>query len=407
MTTLQLAISIFIFGAALWLGLYLLVRAPREWYARLGGLAHIIFAIGVALTILDRYAPSIELALRYYRYGLAAVILTSLFLLAGLFLLAPNFSAWQRRLSTQKTHLALAWAGMVLYAFCIGLLILLTSDAIRFSALMMAGCALIMIGISFVTIHASDEDESWAPHFFRSFDYALFTALLFGGQVVFLMVYVFDVNYPFLILLMGMIASAVLIQVFSDPVQTVMDKIAFAAFPKIRRTRHNLRAESEAVQLVDPTLDVMNLAEDKFAKHTRKALSHMGDLPKLAANPLNYLPIIDERLGKNGNVDSTLLRAAELKIALIESIARLKPPGETRFGTSDAWRHYNSLYFPYVKGIRPYSRRYYAESNGDTDETTKEALEWFRAQVPERTLYNWQNAAAKLVARDLRERSQS
>ena len=28
---------------------------------------------------------------------------------------------------------------------------------------------------------------------------------------------------------------------------------------------------------------------------------------------------------------------------------------------------------------------------------------WFQANVPERTLYNWQNAAAKLVAQDLRE----
>ena len=32
-------------------------------------------------------------------------------------------------------------------------------------------------------------------------------------------------------------------------------------------------------------------------------------------------------------------------------------------------------------------------------------LDWFRTQVPQRTLYNWQNAAAALVARDLRERS--
>ncbi len=34
----------------------------------------------------------------------------------------------------------------------------------------------------------------------------------------------------------------------------------------------------------------------------------------------------------------------------------------------------------------------------------QEVLAWFRQQVPERTLHNWQTAAARLVAQDLRER---
>ena len=406
MSTAQLSISIFLFGTTLWLGLYLLVRAPKEWYARLGGLAHLAFAIGMAFTILDFYAPSIDLALRFYRFGFAAIVATSIFLLAGLFMLAPRFNLWQKRLAEQKSHLILAWVGMILYAFAVGMLVLFRSGNARFWTVMLAAAALLMIGTAFVMIHAFDESESWLPHFFRSFDYALFTALLFGGQVVLLMVYVFDVNYPFLILLMGMITTAVFIQVFSDLTQTVMDKIAFAMFPKIRQKRTSLRAESEAVQLVDPSLDLMALEEAKFAKHTRRALSHMGDLPKLAASPLNYLPLVDARLNGNGESASTLLRATELKIVLTESIERLKPPGEADFGTSDAWRHYNALYFPYVKGIRPYSRRYIADGNSTEEaQVIKEALEWFRAQVPERTLYNWQNAAAKLIAQDLRERS--
>jgi oxygen-independent coproporphyrinogen-3 oxidase len=42
---------------------------------------------------------------------------------------------------------------------------------------------------------------------------------------------------------------------------------------------------------------------------------------------------------------------------------------------------------------------------GARDPAARAALEWFRTAVPERTLYNWQTAAARLVARDLRERS--
>jgi len=93
-----------------------------------------------------------------------------------------------------------------------------------------------------------------------------------------------------------------------------------------------------------------------------------------------------------------------LKQLLADSIGRLKPAGERPFGTTDAWRHYNALYFPYVKGIRPYRRRI---DTGHLEAPSRDALEWFRTEVPLRTLYNWQTAAASLVARDLRERSLS
>ncbi len=98
----------------------------------------------------------------------------------------------------------------------------------------------------------------------------------------------------------------------------------------------------------------------------------------------------------------TLQRATELRAVLSESIERLKPEKDGRFGTTDQWRHFNALYYPYVVGIKPYSRR---TPGTALDEVTTEALEWFRDQVPQRTLYNWQNGAAMLVAQDLRERS--
>ncbi len=382
------------------------VRAPKEWFTRFTGAAQVTFAIGMVLFILNHYVPSISLALRYYRFGFGLMGITSLLILAGLFAVTPGFAQWQRRWEEQKTPLALAWAGIIVFAFCIGWLALFRSDAAHFAVVTVMGLALLLIGVAFVMIHASDQAESWLPHFLRSYDYALFTAVLFGGQVVLLMTYVFGVNYPFLILLLGMVATAVMIQVFSDPVQTAMDQIAFALFPKIRQTRTLLRAESDAAQRIDPSLDLMKMDDEKFSKLTRRALSQMGDLPKLAANPLTYLPLVDARLQENGRMDSTLLRATELKIILTESIAHLKPPGDTAFGTADDWRHYNALYFPYVQGLRPYSRRYYPPDRQNGEEaTSREALDWFRQQVPERTLYNWQNAAAKLIARDLKERS--
>jgi hypothetical protein len=114
-------------------------------------------------------------------------------------------------------------------------------------------------------------------------------------------------------------------------------------------------------------------------------------------------------LKQRGAPDNTLERAAELKALLCESIERLKPreSNGVGFGATDAWRHYNALYFPYVVGMKPYRSRYVDEAalaNGDLNADTRAALEWFRVSVPERTLHNWQTAAARLVAQDLRER---
>ena len=133
------------------------------------------------------------------------------------------------------------------------------------------------------------------------------------------------------------------------------------------------------------------------ARATR--IRHFGNLSRLAANPLTHLPQIDIRLAGRGARDDTLGRATELKALLTECIQRLKPQQQGDFGTSDEWRYYNALYFPYIVGLKPYSRR----AQAPADPVARKALEWFHLHVPERTLHNWQVAATKLIAQDLRE----
>jgi hypothetical protein len=88
-----------------------------------------------------------------------------------------------------------------------------------------------------------------------------------------------------------------------------------------------------------------------------------------------------------------------LKSLLIQSVQKLKPQSESKFGTTDEWRYYNALFFPYVLGLKPYTRRADYDS---LEESSRAALEWFQTSVPERTLHNWQNTAAKLIAEDIR-----
>ncbi len=260
---------------------------------------------------------------------------------------------------------------------------------------------LVILGIAIAIMDAFEEGEALLPDFLRSLAYSSFVVALFGGQVVLVMVLGTGLTFSMLALLMAVIATAVITQTFADPIQATLDSLVFARFPRVREARAELRAAASAVPRTDESLDLSKLTEAQFNRHTRKALSNMGNLPRLATNPLTRLPLIEGRLGEQGLEGNTLERAAELKTVLTESIERLKPREQGAFGSTDEWRHYNALYFPYVAGLRPYSRR---ANHYDLDPATKEALEWFQSQVPERTLYNWQKAAARLIAQDLRER---
>lgn len=142
--------------------------------------------------------------------------------------------------------------------------------------------------------------------------------------------------------------------------------------------------------------------EEQLYKLTRRAFSNYGDLQRLSTNPLTQLKIIDQRLISKEKTNDVLERANELKLLLFEGVQQLKPKGSASFGTTDEWRYYNSLYFPYIVGIKPYRLKY---SDPQLSEEAKEALEWFRTCVPERTFYNWTNAAARLVSIYLKEKS--
>jgi hypothetical protein len=243
--------------------------------------------------------------------------------------------------------------------------------------------------------------EAFWPDFFHSLDVAVFSASLFGLPVALTMMLATGVTPAMVILLLVTLTLAIATQVFAEPIQRSLDRFAFPRQPQLQQARADLRVTAEALPKVDPTVDLARLDEAEFVRLTRRALSYYSDLPRLAASPLTHLPVIDARLAARSAADNTLERAAELKRLLGEAICQLKPPGEEPFSAADAWRHYNALYFPYVVGLKPYSRR---GDYADLDLASQQALDWLRTQVPERTLHNWQNAAARLIAQYLRER---
>lgn len=402
--SIQLSIEVLLSGFSLWLGLYLLGRDPDDSKLRWTGLGLVVYAVTLALNSLIPYAPA-AVGQQLGRWQQRFLFGPALCWLLLLVLLWRDDIPFRTRLKSHPKPVGAILAATLFFSLGLGLFLFPLEWLPRAWILAGIGIDLLLLGLAIAVLDALDLGEYLLPHLLRSLDYAFFAALLFGGQVALVMALSTGVTFSMLILLYTIIAAAILVQTLSGPMQSALDRIAFARWPQLRQAQAQLRAAADAVRRVDSTLDLDAMNEEAFVRLTRRALSHMGDLPRLAASPLTRLQLVEARLAQRDAPANTLERAAELKAVLTESIEGLKPRDKGDFGSSDEWRYYNALYYPYVAGLKPYSRR--APFNHEVDGTTQLALEWFRSQVPQRTLHNWQNAAAELVAQDLRERSRS
>lgn len=460
--TLLIFESLF-FGITLWLGLYLINRDFSNPRLRFAGLGLLSFALAWGLDILTSHTPGLAIPLAQYywplfvfpslswtgviiyflpedisfrtglinvwRFGLLPIailcfllsVVTSLFLRtnnvvpgvgSGSFILSTialvplllvlSF-AWKSLRSIQPERAVIVLLASLLILPLITALYLLPFNGLSNNwLLLILGIDLLLLGSIAAILDASEQGEALLPDMFRSFDFSFGTLLLFSGQVVIVMILATGVTLPMLILLFASIATSIALQTFSHRFGVLLEKFAFARFPQLRRASTELRTAATILPRVNQALDLRKLDEVEFTRYTRRALSHYGDLTHLATNPLTSLPLIEACFAKRGTKGDAIGRAMELKSLLTESILRLKPRNGNEFGTSAEWRYYNALYFPYIVGLKPYSRR---TQHSHLDPVAKQALEWFRTQVPERTLHNWQTAATKLVAQDLKQTS--
>src|SRR5271170_7124804 len=266
-------------------------------------------------------------------------------------------------------------------------------------ALASTGCDVLCLGVAVALWDAFDEGQALRADMLRSFTGAGMVVALLGGQMLVAIELTrrqSTAQIALTVLLFTSLAIAASVQVLAD----LLAGLVFSRAPMLRAHRETLRRTQSALplRLADPLDD---FDDDTFARLTRRALGHYGDLSKLVANPLTALPAIDERLAARGAPDQPLERAIELKALLADRIAALKPRDGGDFGTTEQWRYYNSLYFPYVVGVRAYAQN--ATAAG-LDPTARQAWQWFVTEVPQRSLHNWQNAAARLIAADLRGR---
>ena len=418
-------LTVVAFGFAWWLGLYLLARDPRKpvlWRAGLGLLAYGL-ALAADQPFLDERVHVVLLCLpavlwtgvliallpepgdvdrRWFRIvfpaSLTVALASAVFRPLAALVVLPLFWALAvllRRRARFGTGFGVLVAALLLFALGSGLVLLgFLDDLPRTLLLAGIGLDLLLLGGCVAVLDAFDEGEAIRRDMVWSLLVAGGVAILFGSQVA-LAALLVDRSLD--LLLHSVVAAAITVQVLARPINALADRFAFRDAPDRRQERTELREVAAALPRRAPA-PLFGIDDAEFTRLTRRALSHYGDLGKLASSPLTALPVITDRLAQRGVPDAPLARATELKTLLLETITRLKP-ADGDFGTSDEWRHYNALYFYYVVGIRPYSVR---TKVTDLDPVGRRALAWFVDQVPERTLHNWQAAAARIVAAELR-----
>lgn len=423
--TFSLIVNLFFFGFTLWLGAYLLARNSQKMTVRLTGWGVLFYAVALALEII------------WGQQSNDLLLIPALFWIGAALYLVPEETSWRQSLiriwmltaipifiltllntwfsliavlalfasvvliikfkpqSQAKPSFALLVVIGLFFSLSTGLLVLPLNWIPRSWMIPALGLDLVLLGISITVWDAFDEGESIRSHMLRSLVSSLYYA---GALAVFVILAIAidgQVTFGKLIALVCVIAFGILTQTFSDSIQAILDRLTLSRESAVNDQREILRQTADALPRLS-TLDPASMTEEEFTRLTRRAMSNLGDLPKLSTSPLMNLPAV-----LSTNPDNPLDRVHALKALLTQSIQRLKPQGKEEFGTTDEWRYFNSLYFPYVLGLKPYTRR----MDKDTlDECSRLALEWFQSSVPERTLHNWQNIAAKLIADELRAR---
>jgi hypothetical protein len=152
------------------------------------------------------------------------------------------------------------------------------------------------------------------------------------------------------------------------------------------------------------------LGEKAFKNAVRRAITGLKNPTQLVKSPLLSLKIVEQRLKIDDQEDNRLNRSAALKSLLIELIERLRPNESTISGTTDAWRFYNVLYFPYVREVS--KKNAYSEARRLAEERRRngqkeageleQALVWL-SDIDEDTFYKWQRRASDMLAEFLME----
>jgi hypothetical protein len=200
--------------------------------------------------------------------------------------------------------------------------------------------------------------------------------------------------------------------VLFDQGRRLLDRFFFSPVEQSERAEARAYAETIVTVPAEPELLPEVVFDKAFQNQVRQALTGLQHPPRLAQSPLLTLPLVHTRITRDQLEDVRLNRVAALRAILIEHIEALRPNDGVAYGTSDAWRFYNVLYYPYVRGVSRANALIEARNLEQqrkrhglpTPDPYERTLDWL-ADVDENTFYKWQRRASDTIALALFEQN--
>ena len=193
-----------------------------------------------------------------------------------------------------------------------------------------------------------------------------------------------------------------------DLLRERLDQLFFSRGVREERAAARAYADALATHPIGPHPDLATVKS--FDDAVRRALTHLSDPTKLATTPLLTLRAVGDALAAQGLEDNRLNRAAMLREILLDLLDGLRPADGSGSVTGDAWRYYNCLYYPYVRGIgrrrapavlRQLKERRQRDGTPRTD--LERCCEWI-INTDQDTWYKWQRRGSDSLSAVLRER---
>lgn len=284
-----LILEILAYSFSLWLGAYLIARNPTKARLYLTGLGLVAYALALAVDAVRGVTLDPLTTGNLSRLHWLLVFASALAWSGALVHLLPEDHPWRTKLIHFWVHDLLPINILVLLVMA-GTNLVVDFQGLHpgpFYPLFFALVILPLLG-GWTLVYTSR-----LPQESKRTRGMLLAAIVFGGQVVLVMYLGTGVRSSMVALLLGTIAVAVLWQTFSDPVQTALDRLAFAASPHLRNARARLRTTGSALPKINEALNLELVDEETFARLTRRALSDSNDLPRLISNPLTRLSVIE------------------------------------------------------------------------------------------------------------------
>jgi hypothetical protein len=420
------AIAVPAFALTWWLACYLVGRDPARAAGRRAAGALIAYAAGVvawtvapagttaevllaapalfwagsAVALLPSFVPERRQIERGWLFVSAAFVLITVLLPPSgrLVVLAPLVGGlsllWRFRDQVEPRLIPLALSLVaVLYGAALVLLVGPADLGGPWLAIAAIGVDVLILGYLVAVAEAVDAGERLRPDLGRSLVAAVGGLLLAGGPAILTM---FVAPSRMIAVLQFVVVGVVMTVIgLGGPVHRLLDRVAFWSDERLRGDRHGLFLLGEALPRRRERSRMLATTEADFLRFVLQALDSYGDPGRLMRSPLIDLPAVDRRLLKIP-VEQPLARAQELRHVLGEAVAGLRPNGSP--GTDEEWRHYNAVYYYFLLGLRPYSRRLRTDG---LDREARRTIEWIRQYVPRHLLRRWQSEGAAQVARDL------